>query len=227
MAEIKSSGSNNNIALISPSILAADFARLGEDVRDVCEKGIDYLHIDVMDGEFVPNISFGPDVMKSLLGISDVPFDVHLMIVRPDRYIEKFVTENTEFITVHYEACDDLKATLDHIHELGVKAGVSIKPATDPSVLDPYLNEIDLVLVMSIEPGFGGQKFMPDSLDKIRYYADKRDAEGYSYVVEVDGGVGAANAHLVREAGIDVIVAGSAVFKAADRRKEIEAIKGI
>ena len=137
------------------------------------------------------------------------------------------MTENTEFITVHYEACDDLKATLDHIHELGVKAGVSIKPATDPSVLDPYLNEIDLVLVMSVEPGFGGQKFMPDSLDKIRYYADKRDAEGYSYVVEVDGGVGAANAHLVREAGIDVIVAGSAVFKAADRRKEIEAIKGL
>lgn len=218
---------NRTSTLISPSILAADFANLGSDVSDVCTGGIDYLHIDVMDGEFVPNISFGPDVMKSLLGIAKVPFDVHLMIIRPDRYIEKFVTENTEFITVHYEACEDLKATLDHIHEAGVKAGVSIKPATDPSVLDPYLSDIDLILVMSVEPGFGGQKFMPGSLEKISYYAKKREAEGHDYVIEVDGGVGSGNAHLVREAGVDIIVAGSAVFRAADRKHEIDAIKGL
>lgn len=237
--------------LISPSILAADFAHLGDDVADVCARGIDFVHIDVMDGAFVPNISFGADVMKSLIGIATVPFDVHLMINDPDRYIENFVNENTEYITVHYEACSDLRATLDHIHSLGVKAGVSIKPATPPEVLDDYLDDIDMVLVMSVEPGFGGQKFMPESLDKIRYYAEKRVCDNYShgsdqtvdskekniseeskigslnYLIEVDGGVGAANAHLVREAGIDVIVAGSAVFRVPDRTEAIRVIKGL
>ena len=213
-------------ALISPSILAADFSKLGADVEDVQSRGIDYLHVDVMDGAFVPNISFGPDVMKSLNGIMKVPYDVHLMINDPDRYIEKFVTDNTEFITVHYEACSDLAATLEHIHSLGVKAGVSIKPGTEPEVLDPFLADIDLILVMSVEPGFGGQKFMENSLPKISYYSKKKAENGYSYLIEVDGGVGAANAHIVREAGVEVIVAGSAVFKAADRTAAIEAIKG-
>lgn len=214
-------------AMISPSILAADFAKLGDDVADVCSRGIDYLHIDVMDGMFVPNISFGPAVMKSLLGTSNVPFDVHLMIMDPDRYIENFVTDNTEFITVHYEACADLAATLKHIHSLGVKAGVSIKPGTEPEVLDEYLKDIDLVLVMSVEPGFGGQKFMDSALPKISYYAKKKIEEGYNYIVEVDGGVGPANAHIVREAGIDLIVAGSAVFKYEDRTQAVREIKGI
>lgn len=213
-------------ALISPSILAADFAKLGADVEDVQSRGIDYLHVDVMDGAFVPNISFGPDVMKSLNGIMKVPYDVHLMINDPDRYIEKFVTDNTEFITVHYEACSDLAATVEHIHSLGVKAGVSIKPGTEPEVLDPFLADLDLILVMSVEPGFGGQKFMESSLPKISYYSKKKAENGYSYLIEVDGGVGAANAHIVREAGVEVIVAGSAVFKAADRTAAIEAIKG-
>jgi ribulose-phosphate 3-epimerase len=213
-------------ALISPSILAADFSKLGADVEDVQSRGIDYLHVDVMDGAFVPNISFGPDVMKSLNGIMKVPYDVHLMINDPDRYIEKFVTDNTEFITVHYEACSDLAATVEHIHSLGVKAGVSIKPGTEPEVLDPFLADLDLILVMSVEPGFGGQKFMESSLPKISYYSKKKAENGYSYLIEVDGGVGAANAHIVREAGVEVIVAGSAVFKAADRTAAIEAIKG-
>lgn len=214
------------MAKVAPSILAADFSRLGDDVEDVCSRGIDYLHVDIMDGAFVPNISFGPDVMKSLNIIATAPFDVHLMIVEPDRYIERFITDNTEFVTVHYEACDDLSATIRHIRETGVKAGVSIKPGTAPEVLDEYLQDIDLILVMSVEPGFGGQKFMESSLPKIEYYRNKREELGLSYVIEVDGGVGSGNACLVRDAGADIIVAGSAVFKAADRTAEIDAIRG-
>ena len=230
MAEITTGINYHNgssAALISPSILAADFAHLGDDVADVCGRGIDYVHIDVMDGAFVPNISFGADVMKSLIGIATVPFDVHLMIEDPDRYIENFVTDNTAFITVHYEACRDLRSTLDHIHSLGVRAGVSIKPGTPPEVLDEYMEDIDMILVMSVEPGFGGQKFMESSLDKIRYYADRKRERGYGYLIEVDGGVGASNAHLVREAGVEVIVAGSAVFRVPDRAEAVRAIKGI
>lgn len=218
---------NAQTAMIAPSILAADFAELGRDVRDICERGADYIHFDVMDGMFVPNISFGSAVMKSLLGHAGVPFDVHLMIMDPDRYLEEFVSDNTGFITVHYEACEDLGKTLDHIHSLGVKAGVSIKPMTEPEVLDPYLADIDLILVMSVEPGFGGQKFMPSCLPKIEYYSRKKGMAGHDYIIEVDGGVGPANAHLVREAGIDLIVAGSAVFKASDRTEAIRAIKGL
>ena len=213
------------MAKIAPSILAADFARLGEDVKDICDRGIDYLHIDVMDGSFVPNISFGPAVMKSLNDITTVPYDIHLMIWDPDRYIENFITPMTEYITVHYEACDDLAHTLRHIKEAGAKTGVSIKPGTAPEVLDEYLKDIDQILVMSVEPGFGGQKFMDNSLPKIAYYKAKRDELGLGYVISVDGGIGSANAHLVKDAGADMIVAGSAVFKAADRTAEIRAIK--
>ena len=215
------------MAKIAPSILAADFAKLGEDVTDVCGRGIDYLHIDIMDGAFVPNISMGPDVMKSVYAYTTVPYDVHLMINDPDRYIDKFVTDKTEFITVHYEACSDLAYTIDHIKSCGCKAGVSIKPGTDASALDPYLKDIDMILVMSVEPGFGGQKFMESSLSKISYYRDKREELGLGYEIEVDGGVGSSNAYLVIDAGVDIIVAGSAVFKAADRTAEIAAIKGL
>lgn len=214
------------MAKIAPSILAADFARLGEDVKDICERGIDYVHIDVMDGVFVPNISFGADVMKSLNGIATVPYDVHLMIVEPDRYIDNFITPNTEYITVHYEACDDLAFTLRHIKSSGAKAGVSIKPGTAPEVLDDYLENIDQILVMSVEPGFGGQKFMESCLPKIAYYKAKQDELGLGYVISVDGGIGPANAHLVRDAGVGLIVAGSAVFRADDRTAAIAAIKG-
>ena len=213
------------MAKIAPSILAADFARLGEDVKDICDRGIDYLHIDVMDGSFVPNISFGPAVMKSLNDITTVPYDIHLMIWDPDRYIENFITPMTEYITVHYEACDDLTHTLKHIKEAGAKTGVSIKPGTAPEVLDEYLKDIDQILVMSVEPGFGGQKFMDSSLPKIAYYDAKRKELGLDYVISVDGGIGSANAHLVKDAGADMIVAGSAVFKAVDRTAEIKAIK--
>jgi len=180
-----------------------------------------------MDGSFVPNISFGAGVMKSLNNITTVPYDVHLMIWDPDRYIENFITPVTEFITVHYEACDDLAHTLSHIKAAGAKTGVSVKPGTAPEVLDDYLKDIDQILVMSVEPGFGGQKFMDSSLPKIAYYKAKREELGLDYVISVDGGVGSSNAHLVRDAGADLIVAGSAVFKAADRTAEIAAIKGL
>lgn len=214
------------MAQIAPSILACDFARLGEDIKDVCDIGVDYLHIDVMDGAFVPNISFGSAVMKSLNSIATAPYDVHLMIENPDNLLEDFVTDNTAFITVHQEACKHLNRTVQHIHSLGVKAGVAINPATPVSVLENILGDVDMVLVMSVNPGFGGQKFIPVALEKIAQLDEIRKAKGYDFLIEVDGGAGTGNADALREAGCDVIVAGTAVFKAADRKEAISVIKG-
>lgn len=214
------------MAKIAPSILACDFARLGEEISDVCSNGIDFLHIDVMDGAFVPNISFGASVMKSLNSYASVPYDVHLMIEDPDRYIEDFVTDNTEFITVHQEACRHLDRTVAHIKDTGCKAGVSINPATPVCLLRDILDKIDLVLVMSVNPGFGGQKFIPNALNKIRELDKIRKEQGLSFAIEVDGGAGEANSAALRDAGCDIIVAGTAVFKAEDRAKAISVIKG-
>jgi ribulose-phosphate 3-epimerase len=213
------------MAKVAPSILSADFAKLGEEVRDVCGCGIDYLHIDVMDGRFVPNISFGADVMKSITGYSDVPLDVHLMIEEPDRYLESFVTDKTEFITVHQEACVHLDRTIQHIKSLGVKAGVSINPATPVSVLKEVLVKADLILVMSVNPGFGGQKFIESALTKISELASAREENGYEYLIEVDGGINGDNAAKVVSAGADILVAGSYVFKSEDREKAIKSLK--
>ncbi|MDD5822818.1 MAG: ribulose-phosphate 3-epimerase [Firmicutes bacterium] len=214
------------MAKIAPSILAADFARLGEDVKNICDIGVDYLHIDIMDGSFVPNISFGSAVMKSLNEYINAPYDVHLMIDNPDNLLEDFVTENTEFITVHQEACRHLNRTVQHIHSLGVKAGVSINPATPVSALENILEYVDLVLVMSVNPGFGGQKFIPSALEKIAQLKEIREKKGYNYLIEVDGGAGVGNAEAIREAGCDIIVSGTAVFKAEDRVEAIAKIKG-
>ena len=201
---------------LAPSILSADFAKLAEEVAQIEKGGADYIHVDVMDGHFVPNISFGAPVMKSLVGRTDLPFDVHLMIENPDSYLEDFMTPQTEFITVHQEACVHLNRTVQHIKALGAKAGVSVNPATSLSTLDFILEDVDLVLIMSVNPGFGGQKFIPSALEKIRELSEIRKAEDLNFEIEVDGGANLDNVQELASAGTDIIVAGSAVFKTAD-----------
>lgn len=213
---------------ISPSILSADFSRLGDEVKEICELGADYIHVDVMDGHFVPNISFGAGVMKSLNEVSSVPYDVHLMIEDPDKYLDTFVTDNTEFITVHQEASVHLDRTIEHIKSLGngvIKAGVSLNPATPVDILSCIIDKVDLVLIMSVNPGFGGQKFIPQSIDKVRELSRIREEKNLKFLIEVDGGVNGDNAHLLKEAGADILVAGSYIFKSGDRKKAIESIK--
>lgn len=201
---------------LAPSILSADFSKLAEDVGQIEKGGADYIHVDVMDGHFVPNISYGAVVMKSLEGKTNLPFDVHLMIENPDDFLEDFLTPNTEYITVHQEACPHLHRTVQHIKSLGVKAGVSINPATTLATLDFILDDVDMVLVMSVNPGFGGQKFIPSALEKIRELAEIRRAEELDFEIEIDGGVNLDNVQEIASAGTDIIVAGSAVFKTAD-----------
>lgn len=212
------------MAKVAPSILSADFSKLGADVQEICEFGADYIHVDVMDGAFVPNISFGAGVMKSLNNVTTIPYDVHLMIEDPDRYIEDFVTPNTEFITVHQEACRHLDRTIQHIHSTGVKAGVALNPATPIVMVEDVLDKVDMILIMSVNPGFGGQKFIPRALDKIRRLDEIRKANGYDFVIEVDGGVNLQNCEELKSVGTDILVAGSAVFKAEDRKKAIEVL---
>lgn len=201
---------------LAPSILSADFSRLGEQVALIEKAGAHVIHVDVMDGHFVPNISFGAPVMKCLTGKTGLPFDVHLMIENPDRYIEDFVTEQTEWITVHAEACPHLHRTIQHIKSLGIKAGVSINPATPTAVLDCIIEDLDLVLVMSVNPGFGGQKFISSSLEKVRKLKQLKDERNPGLVIEIDGGITLDNVRTVVDAGVTMIVAGSSVFGASD-----------
>ena len=201
---------------LAPSILSADFSKLAEEVAAIERGGADLIHVDVMDGHFVPNITYGPVVMKSLLGKTGLPFDVHLMIENPDAFLEDFMTPNTEYITVHQEACTHLNRTIQHIKSLGAKAGVSINPATTLATLDYVLEDVDMVLIMSVNPGFGGQKFIPSALDKIRALDEIRKDEGLNFEIEIDGGANLDNVQEIAAAGTDIIVAGSAVFKTAD-----------
>ena len=201
---------------LAPSILSADFSRLAEDVKAIEEGGAQLIHVDVMDGHFVPNISFGAPVMKCLLGKTALPFDVHLMIENPDQYIEDFVTPQTEYITVHQEACTHLHRTIQHIKQAGVKAGVSLNPATSLDTLDYVLGDLDMVLLMSVNPGFGGQSFIPQIMEKTRELAEIKRAYGLDFKIEIDGGVKLDNVIEVVDAGVEIIVAGSAVFKADD-----------
>lgn len=212
---------------IAPSILAADFAKLGSEVADICKGGCDFIHVDVMDGAFVPNISFGSAVMKSLNGYATAPYDVHLMIENPDQYLEEFVTDNTAYITVHYEACPHICRTLAHIKEHGVKAGVSINPGTPVSCLEAVLPFVDMVLVMSVNPGFGGQKFIPETVGKVARLNKLRKENGYNFEIEVDGGVSDKNSGILISSGADILVAGSAVFKYEDRAEAIMRIRKV
>ena len=210
------------MAKLAPSRLSADFSRLAEQVNEIEKAGAHLIHVDVMDGHFVPNITFGAPVMKSLLGKTGIPFDVHLMIENPDMYIADFVTENTEYITVHQEACIHLHRTIQNIRSHGVKAGVSINPATPVCMIEEVLSDVDMVLVMSVNPGFGGQKFIPSALDKIRALDNIRKERNLDFVIEIDGGAGADNIDEILAAGTDIVVAGSSVFKKGDIDKQVK-----
>ncbi len=201
---------------LAPSILSADFSKLEEDVKAIERGGAHLIHVDVMDGHFVPNISFGASVMKSLLGKTKVPFDVHLMVEDPDKYIEDFVTPDTVYITVHQETCTHLHRTIQHIKAAGVKAGVSLNPATPLDTLDYVLQELDMVLLMSVNPGFGGQDLIPQVLDKVRELTKIKKERNLDFKIEIDGGVKLDNVKEVVDAGVEIVVAGSAVFKTDD-----------
>ncbi|KYH29932.1 MULTISPECIES: ribulose-phosphate 3-epimerase [Clostridium] len=210
---------------ISPSILSANFARLGEEVKELEKYGADLIHIDVMDGMFVPNISFGIPVIKSIRPITNLPFDVHLMIEEPARYVENFVKVGADIITIHYEADKHLDRTINYIKSFGIKAGIALNPATPVSSIKHIISEVDMVLIMSVNPGFGGQKYIEYCGDKIKEVKNLSNTYNKDLLIEVDGGVGIENIKKIVECGANVIVAGSAVFKNGNIEKNIRDLK--
>lgn len=215
------------MVLVSPSILAADFANLERDIHDIERNGADWVHVDVMDGVFVPNISIGIPVVKSLRKVTKMPLDVHLMITQPIRYIEEFAKAGADWITFHIEADtqENNLACLEKIHALGCRAGISVKPGTPAEAVRPYLGKCEMILVMTVEPGFGGQKFMADMMPKLSAIRDMVQAAGLDCRLQVDGGVDSVTAPIVKENGADVLVAGSAYFKAPDRSAFVKLLK--
>ncbi|MBI4550132.1 MAG: ribulose-phosphate 3-epimerase [Candidatus Omnitrophica bacterium] len=206
--------------LVAPSILSADFGRLAEEIRDVEAGGCDWIHVDVMDGHFVPNLTIGPVVVRWIRQVTRLPLDCHLMIENPRKYLADFKRGGADSVTVHYEACPhDLAEALEELGKLGLKRGVSVKPGTPAEVLDPYLDRLDLILVMTVEPGFGGQSFMEETLPKVSYL--RRKFRGH---ISVDGGINAETGRRAAAAGADVLVAGTAIFGEKDRRRAIQAL---
>ena len=199
--------------VLSPSILAADFKVLGQEMKKTEENGAAYIHFDVMDGMFVPSISFGMPVLASIHDATEQFMDVHLMVQEPIRYVEAFQKAGADYVTVHLEACEDVKMTLDKIHACGMKAGLAVNPETDVKELVPYLEDVEMILIMSVHPGFGGQKFIPESLDKIRAVRAMLNEKNLETDIQVDGGIYVENVREVLDAGANVIVAGSAVFR--------------
>jgi ribulose-phosphate 3-epimerase len=214
-----------NVIQLAPSILSADFCRLGEEITAVEKAGADCIHIDVMDGNFVPNITIGPLVVKAVRQVTDKPLDVHLMIADADRYLEDFAAAGADWITVHVEACPHLQRTVSRIKELGKRPGVVLNPATSLSSLDYILDDIDLVMLMSVNPGFGGQRFLPSTLDKIRGLRRRLDEEGRRVDIEVDGGVSLHTIAAIAAAGANVFVAGSAVFGSSNYRDTLATLR--
>ncbi|RDI47503.1 ribulose-phosphate 3-epimerase [Falsibacillus pallidus] len=210
---------------IAPSILSADFARLGDEIKDVEAGGADYIHVDVMDGQFVPNITIGPLIVEAIRPITKLPIDVHLMIEDPDKYIEAFAKAGADYISVHAEACRHLHRTIHHIKSLGVKAGVVLNPATPVETIQHIIEDIDLVLLMTVNPGFGGQKFIHSVVPKIKQVSDMINERGLNVEVEVDGGISADTAKVCADAGANVFVAGSAIYNQEDRKSAIEKIR--
>lgn len=211
--------------IISPSLLAADFSELAQEVAAVKKAGAQYLHLDVMDGIFVPNISFGIPVIQSLRAVSDLLFDVHLMIVDPIRYIDAFAAAGADLITVHYESCDNLTETIRAVKSKNIRASVAIKPTTPAEAVFPLLADLDMVLVMTVEPGFGGQALIPETLEKVRAIRSYAERNGLSVDIQVDGGINADNLKYATAAGANVIVAGSAIFRAENPKAVIDAMR--
>ncbi|API93839.1 MULTISPECIES: ribulose-phosphate 3-epimerase [Virgibacillus] len=209
---------------LAPSILAADFSRLGEEIQEVDRYGADYIHVDVMDGHFVPNITLGPPIVEAIRPVTKLPLDVHLMIENPDHYIASFAQAGADIITVHQEVCPHLHRTIQSIKEHGMKAGVVINPATPAETLLPILPDIDMILIMTVNPGFGGQSFIESTLGKIKLVNKWRQDFGFSFEIEVDGGINSKTAKLCTDAGADVLVAGSAVFAKEDRKQAMKDI---
>lgn len=212
---------------IAPSILSANFAQLGEEIKEVEEGGADYIHVDVMDGHFVPNITIGPLIVEAIKPVTQLPLDVHLMIENPDRYIQAFSDAGASIITVHEEACTHLHRTIQSIKQTGVKAGVAINPATPVVMIEEILPYVDLVLVMTVNPGFGGQSFIESTLRKIERVKELKEEYSYSYEIEVDGGVNCDTAKLCTDAGADVLVAGSAIYNEKNRSKAIQSLREV
>ncbi|MBU3153847.1 ribulose-phosphate 3-epimerase [Clostridium estertheticum] len=210
---------------IAPSILSADFSRLGEHIKQLDECGADMIHIDVMDGMFVPNISFGTPIIKSIRKLTRIPFDVHLMIEEPSRYVEEFVHSGADIITVHYETDRHIDRTINYIKSLGVKVGVALNPATPVSLIKHLISNVDMVLIMTVNPGFGGQKFIEYCSDKVKEVRELSNIYNKDIMIQVDGGIDESNIHGVVSSGANVIVAGSAVFKNDDIEKNIKKLR--